>query len=326
MSLYNTMKRDSNIELLKIFSMFLVCLVHAVGYRIERWDFWLANVSYVGVDIFVLISGYYGIRFRLSKVLSLELTGLLVAFCVDLIQKNGRLSLYEVLNIFKGYWFLHAYVLMMFFAPLFEEYKENRKLVPIALVVFCWSFLTMIPGVQKFIPRTVGLDPYGGVVLLGIYVIGRMYRWSDIEKRINCTIAVGVILFGLFFASLWFGFLARYNSPFLLIAAVGVFYLFKMLSLPKLVENAVALITPSIFCIYLFHVTPLGYKIFAMIEDSLSRAGCCRYCIFVANASAIFVLGFLFDIPRRLICLFLTRKFGLSFSFIDDIYEKVVSR
>lgn len=53
-------KRDSRMDLLRLVFMFMICMVHAVGYENTRWCHWLTNISFAGVLGFVLISGYYG--------------------------------------------------------------------------------------------------------------------------------------------------------------------------------------------------------------------------------------------------------------------------
>ena len=58
--------RDGNVELLRLVLMFFICMIHAVGYVDARWCHWLTNVSFVGVLGFVLISGFYGLRFSVA--------------------------------------------------------------------------------------------------------------------------------------------------------------------------------------------------------------------------------------------------------------------
>ena len=70
-------ERSSNIELLRILSMFLVLMIHYIPYRTlpthdtlahdtlgTLFDLELRSISFVCVNCFILISGYFGIRWK----------------------------------------------------------------------------------------------------------------------------------------------------------------------------------------------------------------------------------------------------------------------
>ncbi|EOU1923475.1 hypothetical protein DMN38_09310, partial [Clostridium perfringens] len=70
-------KRESNFELLRIISMFMIVVLHVLNHggiykstNIYSNDFIIVNLieslSIVGVNCFVLISGYFGINSRFS--------------------------------------------------------------------------------------------------------------------------------------------------------------------------------------------------------------------------------------------------------------------
>ena len=74
--------RASNIELLRIVSMLMICVLHlCTSIKIDatsissEWMLWNLNKSLTisATSIFVLITGYFGIRFSFRKVLSLYL-------------------------------------------------------------------------------------------------------------------------------------------------------------------------------------------------------------------------------------------------------------
>lgn len=76
-------QRDSNFELLRIISMFLVCMLHVniiiknsiEASTIEKslinlYSCGIDGFSIVAVNVFVLISGWYGIKFRIKGLYS----------------------------------------------------------------------------------------------------------------------------------------------------------------------------------------------------------------------------------------------------------------
>lgn len=318
--------RDGNIEVLRLVSMFLICMIHAVGYVDARWCHWLSNVSFVGVLVFVLISGFYGMRFAVAKVLKLEGVAVGCAFAVIVmasvsdglgfstcLPSFGMAWWLEVLAVFKGYWFVHAYVVMMCIAP-FVEYvfadtlalsSERRSILlstcmPFLMMVFGWSFAMMIPCVQNLIPRTEGLVPFSGITLFATYLVGRLYRvfdWDNLFKG-RWLLPVAVICGGV--SSLWYGF-ARYNSPFLLVFAVGIFWAFRRLRVQDGCVAALTWLTPSVLPVYLLHCNPYGYRMLGFLEERIRSCLDWDYAVFFILAAVVFVSGFFFDIPRRII-------------------------
>ena len=66
--------RSSSIELLRIVAMLSIVVGHVFyhGFHNECTDvLWLRPFTCCGVNIFVLISGYYGINFKLKSLFSL---------------------------------------------------------------------------------------------------------------------------------------------------------------------------------------------------------------------------------------------------------------
>lgn len=77
-------ERDSNLELLRIVSMFLVLIIHYIPTRgavtadALSLNYWyslgsleLKSLSFVCVHCFILLSGFFGIQWKLKSFLSL---------------------------------------------------------------------------------------------------------------------------------------------------------------------------------------------------------------------------------------------------------------
>ena len=81
-------KRDSNYELMRIISMFLIVLFHVIHHGNVLWNVQIKVVSLllefilfltvVHVNSFILVTGYYQCesKFKISKVISLFFTSL----------------------------------------------------------------------------------------------------------------------------------------------------------------------------------------------------------------------------------------------------------
>lgn len=62
--------RDTSVELYRVSLMFGICLLHSITFS-DHVRPWMANVLLSCVNGFVLISGWYGMRFAPSKILRL---------------------------------------------------------------------------------------------------------------------------------------------------------------------------------------------------------------------------------------------------------------
>lgn len=318
------MQRDTTTDLMRFGFMFMICLVHAVGCDNSRWTHWLTNISFAGVLGFVLISGYYGIRFSWYKVLKIEEVGISCALTVvtlaALCNPSEFTSAYfaqEVLRLFKGYWFVHAYVVMMIFSNLLTSQtlihsnaKTLSPFLPVIFIVYVWSFLGHLPGIRKLIPLTPGLEPFGGITLFAVYLVGRLYRLQNWDAKLKLRWVIPLmVVCGLAVASVipptngWAGILARYNSPFLLGFALGLFWLLRRIpvwSVPWHVK-ILQVLTPSVFSVYLIHCNDYGCVAFVKLEKLLSQFGLTGIPAYFVLAAAAFFAGFLLDSPRRFV-------------------------
>ena len=137
------MKRHPGIELLRGVLMLMIVLVHLTGngvlladspipYTESNW-LWaniIDSICYPAVNIFILISGYFGIRLSLEKVLKLDIP--VIFYSVVLFLILGSFSLGGTLTatfpiLSKEYWFLTSYFLLMLVSPLLNAIIESRS-------------------------------------------------------------------------------------------------------------------------------------------------------------------------------------------------------
>lgn len=116
-------RRDYSIETFRCLLMFGICLLHAITVGPCNRPF-VANILLSCVVGFVFISGWFGIKFTWMKLAKLYGIGLYCAMVYGLIASWGEanwLIAAPKLAWFKlthGFWFLHAYALMMCLVPL----------------------------------------------------------------------------------------------------------------------------------------------------------------------------------------------------------------
>ena len=176
------MERNRALDVYRCLLMFGICLLHSIsqaGYNVP----WANNMLSWCVPGFMFISGWFGIKFSLIKVIklfgiSLYCAVAFVVFDALFSDSTGGNCLVRVYDIAKGQWFLNAYVIVMCFAPMVNlaiDRMTVKELYPLVLVAFGWSFATTLP-IWRYVPSSPGLTAYSFLTLLGVDVVARFVR------------------------------------------------------------------------------------------------------------------------------------------------------
>lgn len=281
------MGRQANIELLRVVCMILIILHHINPFlqgndivvpSIQETLFDIINrLGNFHVDVFILITGYFGINNRkksLVKILKIIVFYLLVTNVTGMLL-GEKFNWYQILNPIQEepWWFMCNYIYLILLAPYINKVlnqcdtqKKWNDLLGIALLFncyFCW-FL--------FDPK---LNFYGHnlTTFVVMYVIGR-YIQSDYSKNIISMIrrVGGGNFIGSFLVSLLFVIIASvinhvfslelripdYNSPFIMILGVTFFLIFKEWHIKS--SNIILLLSESAIGVYLVHSNPVFGK------------------------------------------------------------------
>ena len=135
--------------------MFGIVVQHVVGqsaYIRHGADF-LTNWCVCG---FVFVSGYFGIKFKPSKFISLIALG---CFCAIVSNMAYGTSPFVALKAVRYYWYLWAYLFLMLFAPMINAaFDSNDKkmivamVLPIVFLIYGWSFAAGVPRIRDWMP------------------------------------------------------------------------------------------------------------------------------------------------------------------------------
>ncbi len=185
----------SNLELLRIVSVLIIILSHYVGH--SGFDFAGEGFSFnrlfvegfrlgaVGVDIFVLISGYFLVtaEFKFSKLIKLEcevlfysvLLGVVFFFTTDLISMKELIFSF-LPSLSNSYWFISTYLLLYLLSPFINKMihaigqKGHARLLVILYAVY-----VLIPTVTNL--TLAGTSNIMLFILL--YLTAAYYRLYD---------------------------------------------------------------------------------------------------------------------------------------------------
>lgn len=237
-------KRNSNIELLRILLMLMVCIwhmyVHGLGYRnvdayahATPFSLFMMAILVPHVNCFMLISGYYSLKFSMKKILSLAFQASFYYWAIA--------GSFLALNIWSGWevlkhilpistyvwWFLSFYVVILFLSPILNKgltllEKKERWMIMLTFFVFnsIGSFIYPNPGT-------------GFLNLLFIYCLGRCLSIELVYiKKTNVFLTLGgVILTQFIISSLSPAYIVSkigiygYNNPLIIVQAVCMLYI-----------------------------------------------------------------------------------------------------
>lgn len=296
------MKRNPSIELYRILLMFGIVLLHSAA-KGDHVAFGLSNLLKFCVPGFVFISGYYGIKFswgKLGRLYVLAAVCALVGVFAEWAHLGDMDFAANWILYMKWFWFLHAYVILMMFAPILNlaiiqggGYKLT--VMPIVVLAFGWSYLYEIGHLKPFVFPASGLGAYTPLTLIGIYLLARLFRVYELDVKMPTKYVLVTIALCLPFAAIG---LAPYNSLFAFCIAAGLFVLFK-----RFVKCGewVLFVAPSMFSVYLLHSTKPGLDFIREAGNYIVAQGMSKYIMFLIVAIVLFVVCVTIDLVRRFV-------------------------
>lgn len=275
-------KRNQNIETVRIFAMFLIVLGHVSCFMrgdstsslfrtvMAPLSFFLAY----HVDLFVLISGYCGIKSLKSvgKLWKLNFSWLLVVVVLNAFFSFGNFDYSSLVFSLSGnpWWFMRIYFLLTLVAPVLLnpclaalDKKELDKLLAVFLLIDVYlSF-----GCRM---ETIYFGGYDLIHFITIYIIGFWMKTTNLlnfswkEKKFGAFHFFMLFILILLLKSivrLCFGSLGihgrfwEYNNPFNILLAVCAFLFFLKLKIKDC--KGILFISSSVIGVYLFSEHPL---------------------------------------------------------------------
>lgn len=276
--------RISNLELLRLIAMFGVLIVHTdfgvLGfpdkeeltttplYSIIRTL--IEFIAIVAVNVFVLISGWFGITFRWRGLCNLlfqcfffffGISFTLVALgLLDVTSWGG--AFYKCLMFSDNAWFVKCYIGMYIFAPVMNAFVENANRQIFKRFLICFFVFQSLYGWFSNGAAFIE-DGYSAFSFMGLYLLARYIRkyqpeivkWNgkiDFSVYLVISIISAMIFIGSnlldkpFFGVLMF----KYTNPFTIAAAM---YLLLAFTKWRFTNNVVNSIAASCFAVYLMH-------------------------------------------------------------------------
>lgn len=277
--------RESNMELLRITAMLLVMIVHA-NFRAlplptaqeilaepvsKFFMFFTEAVSVIAVNLFVLMSGWFGIRpkaLRLGELLfQVFFFGLFAIFACYLWAPERLLntavdgSMWSRLLLLgeRDYWFVKAYVALYIFAPVLNTFIEKASKQQFATLLIAFYTFQSIFGWLFNATKWIE-SGYSALSFMGLYMLARYMRlypiklwqkskWFDAMVYGGYVLILAVAMFYIKRMGLKGGMLYFYSCPLLIVGAMHFMLFFS--KLPPFKSKVINWIAISAFSIYL---------------------------------------------------------------------------
>lgn len=281
-----TVVRKTNIEAVRIVAMTMILihhfLIHAItpdGLPYPLFEA-LNPLFMAGVNLFVMISGYFGIRLSLKSVLNLAVTVIafnLINFLVVGLAFGEWKPISGVLGMIllplsrSGYWFVANYFMLMILSPVInaglkllaraDALRQGVWLMIAVMFVACWL------GENHAAHNGYGILQFVFMYSFGYYLSHRDHTCPPLRQGLLVALFVaGVIgMFAVEMAcdavfgprvALW-RFFVDYCNPCLFVSTVSIFLLFEQMSFRS---HAVDSLAASSFGCYLLQDGWLGHK------------------------------------------------------------------
>ena len=275
-------ERDSNIELLRIIATIFILIVHCNGWLLQEWggisiwsadrDFFVGltratiqSITCIGVDLFVLISGFYAIKPKMKSVLNLF--SILAFFYVgtylfSILTGDATFTWKHLIKNICAFsrqnWFIQCYLFLMLLSPILNAFVEKcskqSMLKYIGVFLLCSFYFDNIHLSTYFYFN----NGYSVTSFMLIYLVGRYLKLYGLEyfdslskSRILMYYAISLLpMIAILMLSnnsaRWLG----YNSPLLIISSVLFFLLFTKISVRSKFIN---IIGASCLSVYILH-------------------------------------------------------------------------
>lgn len=284
--------RQSNMELLRLVAMFMIVVYHSVyyrlyAYRLDEPIFAVLNtLLHIGVILFVLISGYFGIKPSVKGFLKLYFALIFYNILLYVINigfvdepfslKNAIYTLFPFSRQVGHHWFFRVYALLYILSPLLNLARNSNidrlpvgahsfmtgggNLLILCLLGFCTFYFGWFSG-NPNLSDGKNFVNFAFLYLLGGYFREKVSIDSCNRKRLRRDFALGYLTMTLVIGViLFFGtegvqdvvkrICYPYNSPVLILMSSFFFLFFATLDFRSKFVNWCA---ASVSAVYMIH-------------------------------------------------------------------------
>lgn len=245
-------QRLSNIELCRLVSILLVMILHttyqSLGTNVNLGVQMVEGFTLIGVNVFVLITGYFSATPKKTSLLNLAF----ICFFWQLVKVSCRYVFHEPLGykyaffITSSNWFIASYIGLLFMTPILNAFcntsnKKSLYVVVIALITIEIWFDWLPPFPESRIGTKGGYSILSFAILYLLARTIRLYGIPEWFKRFSpliyivCSVLAGLMIhFGMI------GLTMSYINPVLILSSVAFLMMFERLDFQSTFINHIA--------------------------------------------------------------------------------------
>lgn len=345
-------ERNYGIDLLRALSIFMVVVLHistlVIAKATQPYTYvddiavGFESITYCAVNIFAMISGYvcFGKKFRLSRAANvwvqgltyyLGIFGVLAIICGTVDSRELIEHFFPVTE--KAYWYLSAYILLLFLMPLLDRiidsFDKKEHLMSLVLVtLFAEIGLTYAMAMWPF------GEGYTAMWLAAMYLFGayfRKYGLLKLKKRslllifFACAAVMFASKYSMRYITLEPKYFGRYDRAFFrytalpcVIEAIVLFNFFAKLRITgKKIRAFISFFSSASLAVYLIHSHPHILKYY-FPKLSFVMNYRIRYLIpmVILLAAAIYIVCALVEYLRKIVFKYL--RIDRFVGFVSD--------
>ncbi len=333
------LRRQSNIELLRIIAMLMILGLHVNFLALGTPDIGeisnmpmqsfmrilCENFCIVGVNVFVLISGWFGINYKLKGLCSFLFQSLFfslaifVPFCLFDKIEASRINIMSAFLMYKNaYWFVWAYFILYIISPILNTFIENTDKATIRRVIILFFTTQTV----LFVFTSVGFYKagYSPLSFIGLYLLARyfkLYRNNNGKYKYLGVYLVCVLFNTLIcFVPSYFVYdngtiLSIVNSYTNPLNIIGALYILLFFTKINFYSGSVNWFAASCFAVYLvhFHFCLIRYYVNYAKDIFNNFSGITYFAIIIAFISGVFIISVLIDKVRIPLFNYIWNKF-----------------
>ena len=329
-------ERQSNIELLRILVMLGVVVLHMNLYGLKiaaefsgKFIFmhFTESLFICAVNVFVLITGYFSYKINkisVRKIIELIVEVILVKEALYItysILQRTPISLSTIItNLIPNNYFVILYCVLLCMAPFIAKLfgvlceKQLKYFVCSILIVFSFAGI-----------NSIGLygDQQGYTIInfMLVYIVGAYLRITNVQYNLKNSIVLYMVSTMLIFlaalVSVRYSFAQisyNYNNPLVIFQAVGLFMIFKNLSIGS--NKIINVLAKSSFMTYLIHPAIL---ILIPFDKMMTLPAYLYIIISILLPIIIYLVGWLVDFIYQYVMSFITRPLD------KDLYNLTIN-
>lgn len=273
------MKRESNFELLRIIAMMMVLLVHCNYFSIGKvtpediaaapFDSFVKafaeQLCIVCVNVFVLISGWFGIHPSTKSITSLlyqiAFYHILISGIALSVDVTAPANLAASFIFQDPYWFIPAYLILYCISPVLNSFISGSTSRQHLTVLASFLLLEFLFGWAKDASGASFNHGYSAISFVGLYLLAGYLR-KEQKWRTKISASKSFILYLLFtLIPVLLYFLTgkqlqalSYCSPF--VVAASAFFFLTFQKMKNFSNGFINSLGKSAFAIYLIHQHP----------------------------------------------------------------------